>query len=331
MNDLASKFGSVEDFNELVGILQKEMQKTAYPQSTTTTADIIQIDYDAEIQKKEIREAPFLAFLEAKGRVQTTSSAVIGWRNKENANASSFIAELGPIADYGGKEWTKETANMKTIIYPISTSIMAQMGNQSVDLVDDDRQDGYLDISARKDKAMLLGDHTVDANSFDGINKMAPSQNKEDLNGAEITMADVDAMIDNVIAQGSNPDCLVTTARVTRQLTTEQQLENILNDKVEFVPGGWTRSYYTPNGEIPIITDRNLVTYETDGSVDSASEDILAVVDSSGLINKNLLPVSEFPLAMTKLTNDSVLATFTAFGVMRPEKQGIIGGIGIGA
>jgi hypothetical protein len=328
MNDLASKFGSTEDFNELVGLLQKEMQKTAYPQSTTTTADIIEIDYDAEIQKREVSESPFLAFLEAKGRVKTSSSAVIGWREKTNANASSFIAELGPISEYGGKSWEKKTANMKTIIYPISASIMAQMGNQAIDLVDDDRQDGYLDISARKDKAFLLGDTDVDANSFNGINKLA--ETKDDIDGEPITMDIVDDMIDAVIAKGGNPDGIVTTARVARQLTREQRLENLHIDKVEFVPGGWVRSYYTPNGEIPLIPNRNLVTFDQDGAVDATSEDILAVVDSSAVINKNLLPVSEFPLAMTKLTNDSVLATFTSFGIMAPQKLGVVQGIGNG-
>jgi hypothetical protein len=31
---------------------------------------------------------------------------------------------------------------------------------------------------------------------------------------------------------------------------------------------------------------------------------------------------------MTKLSNDSVLATFTSFGIMSPQKLGVINGIG---
>lgn len=326
--NLASKFGSTEDFNELLGLLKKEMQKAAAPQTTATTQDLLitEIDYDSTIQTRQIRESPFLAFLQQKGRVKTSTSAIIGWKEKENANGSSFIAELGPISDYGGKSWDTHTANMKTIIYPISVSMMAQLGNQSIDLVDDDRQDGYLDISAKEDKAMLLGDHTKDANSWDGISALA--ENTDDLAGDEITMDIVDDMLDAVIAKGGNPDCIVTTARVARQLTREQQLENIHVDQQEFVPGGWCTSYFAPTGQIPVITDRNLVTFETDGSVDPDSKDVLEVVDSSAVINKNLLPVSEFPLAFTKLSNDYVLATFTSFGVMGPQKLGVVSGIG---
>lgn len=330
MANIASKFGSTEDFNELLGLLKTELRKEADPipgaggQTVGSTEDIIEIDYDPILQTRLVSEAPFLRFLEEKGRVQNSTSAVIGWRKKENNNTSSFISELGEISEYGGKIWDRELASMKTIIYPLSVSMMAQLGNQNVDLIDDDRQDGYADISSKKDKAMLLGSSDVDANSFDGINEVA--ENTDDLQGETITMDAVDDMIDNVIAKGGNPDCIVTTARVARQLTREQQLDNLHFDKVEFVPGGWMRSYYTPTGEIPVITDRNLVTLG-EGGLDPATEDSLFVVDSSGVINKNLLPISEFQLATTRLAHDSVLATFTAFGVPGPQKQGVIRGI----
>jgi hypothetical protein len=337
--NILSKFGNQSDFKALAAALQVEMQKAATPQTTTTTEDIIQIDYDAAIQKREITESPFLAFLEAKGRVQSSTSAVIGWRNKKAGTSSKFTPENGILADHDAtaKDWEKMLQNMKVITYPIEVTMMAQMGNQNVDLIDDDRQDGYLDISTTKDKAMLLGDHTSDANSFDGIKKLAPSQNKDDLDGEPLTMEAVDTMVDKIIAQGGNPDCLVTTARAARQLTTEQQLEGIvLNPQGnEFVPGAWVRSYYTPNGEIPIITDRNLVTFSVDSDgnitqVNPTSEDDCFVVDSSGVINKNLLPVSEFNLAQTDLSTKSLLATFTAFGIKSPWKQGVISGIGNG-
>ncbi|OEC87885.1 MULTISPECIES: SU10 major capsid protein [Methanobacterium] len=333
MADLASKFGSSEDINELLGLLQKEMQKTAYPQDTTTTADIIEIDYDTVIQNREIAEAPFLSFLANKGRVQSSTSAIIGWREKGNGNSSKFTDERGLISgslpEYGGKTWEKKFANMKVITYPIEVSLLAQMGNSNVDLVDDDRQDGYLDISARRDKAFLLGDHTVDANSYDGINKLA--ENKEDIDGEPISTDYVDDMLDRVIAKGGTPDCIVTTARVARQLTREQQLNDITVGNLEFVPGGWMESYKAPTGLIPVITNKNLVTLDEDGEVDATSEDILAVVDSSAVINKNLLPVSEFQLGMTKLSNDSLLATFTAFGIPAPWKLGVVQGIGKGS
>lgn len=322
--DLASKFADAKDMKELMSLFQAEMQKAT--QSTATTEQIIEIDYLPEIKTRLITEAPFLRFLEEKGRVQTSTSSTIGWRKKDNKATGSFIPELGDIPEYGGKDWDKEVEYMKTLVYPISNSIMAQMANSVVDLVNDDRQDGYADIAARKDKAFLLGDDTVDANSWNGINKLAESST--DLSGSQITMDIVDDMIDRVIAKGGNPDAIVTTARVARQLTREQQDKEYKIDKLEFVPGHWTRSYYTPNGEVPVITDRNLVTYNPDGSVDPTSEDILALVDSTAVINKNLLPISEFPLAQTKLATDSVLATFTAFGIPEPQKLGVIQGIG---
>jgi hypothetical protein len=321
--ELAAKFADAKDMNELMTLFQAEMQKAT--QTTGTTENIIEIDYDNDIKTRLISEAPFLRFLEEKGRVQNSTSSIIGWRTKENKANSSFISEIGNIPDYGGKDWDKETELMRTIVYPISVSKMAQLANSNVDLVNDDRQDGYADISARKDKSFLLGDSTVDPNGWNGINKLA--ENRDDLGGDIVTMDAVDDLIDKVINKGGNPDAIVTTARVARQLTREQQSKEYKIDKVEFVPGAWTRSYYTPNGEVPIITDRNIVTYETEGSVDIESLDTLTVVDSSAVINKNLLPVSEFPLAMTKLVEESVLATFTAFGIPSPQKLGVLEGI----
>lgn len=333
MAELASQFASSGDIKELVKVLRAEMEKASKPQTTATTADIIEIDYDTDIQNRQISESPFLSFLEQKSRVKSSTSAVIGWREKGNGNVSKFTDERGLISgslpEYGGKSWEKKLANMKVITYPIEDSIMASMGNQNVDLVDDDRQDGYLDISARRDKAFLLGDSSVDSNSYDGINKLA--ENKEDNEGEEITMDAVDDMLDRVIAKGGTPDCLVTTARVARQLTREQQLENITVGNLEFVPGGWMETYKAPTGLIPVITNKNLVTFDEDGNVDADSEDTLHVVDSSAVINKNLLPVSEFKLAMTKLSYDSLLATFTAFGIKAPWKLGVISGIGKGS
>lgn len=324
VQDLASKFADAKDMKELMKMFQAEMQKAT--QSTSSTEAIIEIDYDPEIKTRLITEAPFLRFLEEKGRVQTTTSSVIGWRTKDNKAASSFIPELGNVPDYGGKDWGKETEIMRTLVYPISVGKMAQMANNNVDFINDDRQDGFADISSRKDKAFLFGDSSVDTNSWDGIHKLA--ENKEDLGGAPITMSQVDDMLDQVIAKGGNPDAIVTTARVARELTTEQQKKNYHVDKLEFVPGGWTKAYYAPTGEIPIITDRNATTYTGNGAIDPNSLDTLTVIDSSAVINKNLLPVSEFPLYGTRaLADESVLATFTAFGIPSPQKLGVIEGI----
>lgn len=325
--DIKSKLADANEFKQMFELFKAEMNKAT--QTTATTEDIIEIDYDPEIKNRLISEAPLLRFLEEKGRVQTSSSSTIGWRNKENKNTSKVIGETDNLPLYGGKDWSKEVEHMKTFVYPISVSMMAQMGNTVVDLINDDRQDGYADISAHKDKLFLLGDSGSNPDEYDGIHKLA--ENKEDLQDDVITMDIVDDMIDQVIAKGGNPDAIVTTARVARQLTREQQEKNYHIDKSEFVPGGWVRSYYTPNGDVPVITDRNLVTFNSDNSVDKTSLDTLAVIDSKAVINKTLLPVSEFNLAMTKLTTDSVLATFTAFGIPEPQKLGVIEGIGVGS
>jgi hypothetical protein len=332
--NILSKFGDQNDIKILVGALQAEMQKAS--QTPTTTANITEIEYDEEIQNRVRAESPFLRFLESKNRVQPSKSSVIGWRNKKAVTTSKFTPPNGVLSghDAAAKEWERLTQNMKVITYPIEVDILAQMGQQTVDLIDDDRQDGYADIAARKDKSILLGDSNSDPYSFNGINKLAPSQNKEDLNGEEITIEVVDQVIDQVIAQGGVPDCLVTTARVARQLTTEQQLNEIKVNTLEFVPGGWMDSYKTPGGVIPVITDTNLVTFEEDEdgnvNIDPDSEDYCFIVDSNGILNKNLLPVSEFKLAQTDLSDKSLLATFTALGIKAPWKQGVISGIGNG-
>lgn len=324
MKNIKSQFADKETFNEIMDVFTAEMQKAA--QTTTTTEDIIQVEYEKEIKTSLISEAPFLRFLEEKGRVKPSTSAAFGWYTKDPKTGAEFIAETGDIPSSSAKEWDKVVKTQKVITYPISVSMMAQLGNTGIDLINDDIQDGFKDIAKVKNTAYLLGDSSVNSNSFDGIDKLAG--NKSNIGGEAVTMEAVDNLIDAVINKGGTPDAIVTTARSARQLTTEQQKKEQKNDTVEFVPGGWVRSYYAPTGQIPVITDPNLVTTLNNGNVNPGSEDKLFVIDSSALISPELMPISEVDLARTKLTNDSVLANFVGFGIPNPEKLGVLSGIG---
>jgi hypothetical protein len=322
MEKAMSEAASVEDAMQIL-----KNQFTKNPQTTTTTRDIIEVDYDEEIKTRLVTEAPFLRFLEEKGRIDSSDSAIIGWRNKSNKNFTQIIPETGPVPAYGGKDWTVDKEVMRTFIYPVAVSMMSQMGNSAVDLLDDDIQDGFADISARKDKEFLLGvNNAANPHTFNGID--AKAESTDDKAGRQITLEDVENMVDKVIAKGSTPDCIVTTARVNRQIVREQNEKQRFVNQTEFITGHETFAMMTPVGVIPIIVDRNLATFDINNNVQPNSRDKLFVVDSKAVAGKSLMDITEFPLALTRPVHDSMLLTFTTFGISAPQKLGVISGIG---
>lgn len=118
MKDIKSQFQDKETFIEIImEVFTAEMQKAA--QTTTTTSDIIQVDYEPEIKTSLISEAPFLRFLEEKGRVRSSNSAAFGWYKKHPKTGAQFIAETGDIPSSSATEWDKvvKTQKVTTMSY----------------------------------------------------------------------------------------------------------------------------------------------------------------------------------------------------------------------
>lgn len=327
--ELRSRFATRDELAELQKAIDNTMQTavedTLVPDSARTndgnlpTADVmITVDYDAELQRLVYHQSPFLTYLEQHGCVRPANTAKVGYRVKKQMTTSSFIEETQDIPEHIPSYFEDEIAKMQTLVYPIEISDLACAGVDAIDLLEDEIRDGFLDMAQVKDKAILQGEPgNPTANHFTGF---LPSiqTHKEDAGGV-IEKDMIDIMAQDIIDNGGNPDAILTTAKVGRQLNDILYPEHRIVDKVDLTLGTRVTAYNAPNGKsIPIIVDPNIDT--TDG-------DVLAFVDNNSLRVRELVKPSMVPLAKTKLSTSRVLFTYFTFYNRAEYRNGIITGI----
>lgn len=327
--ELRSRFATRDELAELQKAIDDTMQTavedTLVPDDPRKldgelpTADVmITVDYDAELQRLVYHQSPFLTYLETHGCVRPASTAKVGYRVKKQMTTSTHIEETQDIPEHIPSYFEDEIAKMQTLVYPIEISDLACAGVDAIDLLEDEIRDGFLDMAQVKDKTILNGmpDNPV-SNHFTGF---LPSiqTHKEDAGGV-IEKDMIDIMAQDIIDQGGNPDAILTTAKVGRQLNDILYPEHRIVDKVDLTLGTRVTAYNAPNGKsIPIIVDPNIDT--TDG-------DVLAFVDNNSLRVRELVKPSMVPLAKTKLSTSRVLFTYYTFYNRAEYRNGIITGI----
>ena len=294
----------------------EDMQKAM--QTTSNAPASMQIAYDNELQTRVFEKAPYFRFLESKGRVDDNfNSTYAAFYLKNNSGESKFIDENDDIPDAVASSYTEAMEKMKTLIYPIDVSMMAQMGNNKVDLLQSEIQDGFIKITNDLDSTLLQGKGTTAAKDFKGFVEQVTT-NKEALNDEPITEDLIDDMLTQII-DGNNgtPDCIVTTNLVAKQLKKIVAPYRRYNDKIDIGLGHRVVAYEAPNGaEIPILIDSNL------------ESDSMLFVDSATIEVKRLLaPTLLTDLPTNKLgTRDAVVSFVTAQNVAE-YKNGLITGI----
>lgn len=302
----------LETTNKQIAELQKAMQTTANAPAS------MQIAYSPELQTRVFEKAPYFRFLESKGRVDDNfNSTYAAFYLKQNSGTSQFIDENDNIPDAVASEYTEAMEKMKTLIYPIDVSMMAQMGNNKVDLLQSEIQDGFIKVTNDLDSTLLQGKGTAAAKDFKGFVEQVTT-NKETLSDEPITEDLIDDMLTQII-DGNNgtPDCIVTTNLVAKQLKKIVAPYRRYNDKIDIGLGHRVVAYEAPNGaEIPILIDSNL------------ESDSMLFVDSATIEVKRLLaPTLLTDLPTNKLgTRDAVVSFVTAQNVAE-YKNGLITGI----
>jgi len=286
--------------------------------SSPGTADVmITVDYDAELQRLVNHQSPFLTYLEQNGCVSDARTAKVGYRVKQQKTTSSFIAETEDLPRHDPSLYTDEIAKMQTLVYPIEISDLAMKGVDSIDLLEDEIRDGYLDMAQTKDIALLQG--TVADNGFDGVLNSI-STHTEDMSDAPITKDAIDIMAQDIIDDGGNPSAILTTAKVGRQLNDILYPNTRIIDQVDLTLGTRVTGYHAPNGQtIPIIVDPN---------IDTTNGDSLAFIDNNSLRVRELVKPTITSLAKTKLSTSRVLFTFFTFYNRAEYRNGLISGIG---
>ena len=315
INDIVSKVAS---HSAEIEELRKTFQQTSdYPTS-------MQIEYTDELKTKTFEKAPFLRFLESKGQVFDGKAAMVGYFQETPGNDDvAFIDELDDIPAANAESISEVTDKMKTIVAPIEVSMMAQMGNWNLDLLERYQNKKFIEVNNKTDAAILEGLGTAAAKDFKGITKSITT-NKENLNGDAITEGVIDDMLEDIYNNGGTPDCIVCSYGVAKQLKAIVAPYRRYNDKIDIGLGHRVTSYEDMFGnDLPILVDGNF-------SV-SANNDKLAIIDSSTIEVRRLMPptlITDLPV--NKLAYKNVIAAFLTTQNIGEFQDGLIIGIGDG-
>ena len=325
MEELEAKIASQ---NENIAILQKaydDLQKDARMMVTGDAPQSTQIQYSPELKSKVFEKAAFFRFLESKGRVDDSFGSTYAGFYKETDNSqASWIDENDDIPNANASEYAEDLSKMKTLIHPIDVSLMAQMGNNAIDILAREIDKGFIKVTNQLDHTLLQGNGTAAAKDFKGFTKQVTT-NVEDLDGEGITEDAIDDMLTQIIdGNGGTVDALVTTNNVAKQFKKIVAPYRRYNDKIDIGLGHRVVAYEAPNGaEIPILIDSNLNQVN--------SRDLILFADSSTIEIKRLLPPTLMTnLPTNKLGTKNAVVSFATANVIAEFQNGIIKGIGDG-
>ena len=315
ISDIVSKVAAQSaELNEL----KKTFQEVSdYPNS-------MQIEYSDVLKTKTFEKAPFLRFLESKGQVFDGKAALAGYFSETPGNDdTAFIDELDSIPAANKESISEVTEKMKTIVAPIEVSMMAQMGNWNLDLLQRQTDKKFIRVNNKTDTALLEGLGTVASKQFKGITKSITTHT-EDLNGDPITESVIDDMLEDITNDGGNPDVIVCSYGVAKQLKKIVAPYRRYNDKIDIGLGHRVTSYESMFGtDIPILVDGNFNV--------STDNDKLAIIDSSTIEVRRLMPptlITDLPV--DKLAYKNVIAAFLTAINIGEFQDGLITGIGDG-
>ena len=312
MEDIISK---VATHSAELDELKKTFQQVSdYPNS-------MQIEYSDVLKTKTFEKAPFLRFLESKGQVFDGKAALAGYfAETPGANDVAFIDELDDIPAASAESISEVTDKMKTIVAPIEVSMMAQMGNWNLDLLQRYQDKKFIEVNNKTDEAILEGYGTSAKKDFKGITRSITTHT-DDLSGDAISESDIDDMLEAIVNDGGNPDVIVCSYGVAKQLKAIVAPYRRYNDKIDIGLGHRVTSYESMFGtDIPILVD---------GNFDTTNGDKLAIVDSSTIEVRRLMPptlITDLPV--NKLAYKNVIAAFLTTQNIGEFHNGIITGIG---
>ena len=163
MDDIVSKIAAHSaELDELKKTFQ---QVSDYP-------DSMQIEYSDVLKTKTFEKAPFLRFLESKGQVFDGNAALAGYFAETPGNDDvAFIDELDDIPAANAESISEVTDKMKTIVAPIEVSMMAQMGNWHMDLLQRQIDKKFIEVNNKTDTSLLEGAGTAAKKDFKGLTK----------------------------------------------------------------------------------------------------------------------------------------------------------------
>lgn len=297
----------------------QELQKTF--QQTADYPDAMQIEYSDKLQTRTFEEAPFLRYLESRGQVLDNRAALVGYfEEKPGEDDVQWIDELQDIPDAAAESIDEIKEKMKTIVAPIEVGMMAQMGNNYVDILKRRQDQKFIEVNNKTDFALLEGSGTAAKKDFKGMSKLIKSHT-EDLSGESLTEDVIDDMLHEIHNDGGKPDVMVCSYGVAKTMKKITAPYRRFNDKIDLGLGHRVTSYESLDGnEIPILVDSNL---------DITAGDKLQILDTNTIEARRLMPPTLIlDLPVNKLAYKNVIAAFLTMICTGEFKNGEISGIG---
>ena len=318
MKDIVSKLNTQSaELEEL----KRTYQETAdYPTST-------QIEYTDVLKEKAFEKAPFFRFLESKGQVLDNKAAYAGYFNVTEASmGASFIDELDDVPGAADESISELTEKMKTIVAPIEVSDLARLGNTKFDVLKRQIDRKFLDVLNLTDQTMTAGLGTAAAKDFKGIEKIITTH-KEDLSSdsGKISESVIDDMLRDIYNDGGYTDLMLVSPNVAKYLKAMTAPYRRFNDSVDIGLGHRVFAYESLLGtQIPVIVTPNF----TDPNKQSNATDTVALIDSSSLELRRLLPPTLLNgLPTQKLATRNAIAAFQTMICTGEFCNGLITGI----
>lgn len=299
--------------------LKNTYQETAdYPTST-------QIEYTDVLKEKAFEKAPFFRFLESKGQVLDNKAAYAGYFSvTEATNGASFIDELDDVPGAADESISELTEKMKTIVAPIEVSDLARLGNNKFDVLKRQIDRKFLDVLNLTDKTMTAGAGTAGAKDFKGIEKII-STHTVDLTSDKLSESVIDDLLRDIYNDGGYTDLMLVSPNVAKMLKALTAPYRRFNDSVDIGLGHRVFTYESLLGtQIPVIVTPNF----TDPNKQSGATDTLALIDSSSIELRRLLPPTLLnSLPTQKLATRNAIACFQTMICTGEFCNGIITGI----
>lgn len=306
-----------------------EALRNALSKAVQTTANqpaSMGITFREDIAWKTFQYAPFLTFLESKGRCSDVNTANVAFYKEAPTNTAAFINESEDIPEYSATAYDEVPDRMKTVVSGIKVSKMAEMGTDYMDVLEREIERGYMKVNNIIDTTLLGGAGTAAAKDFKTVCPLTGDDkvNTAQAGGSEagpITEDAIDDMLNVIINEnGGHPDCIVTDSFVAKQLRAIVAPYRRYNDKLDIGLGHKVVSYESLDGtEVPIIIDQNIPYTQT------GDKHNMFFIDTTTIDVKYLMrPSLVTDLPGNNLAFNQAVASFVTAMNVAPFKNGAI-------
>lgn len=289
--------------------------------SVADAGDFVQVEFTDRLIEDITMKSPFYDFLASKNRVFPTNFAKGAFRHVEIPDAGrSKFSENETASDISTSAISFEAPEYSTAIVArkIEATTMFQTGDPSFDPMDYQRQSATLDNYSAVDEGLF---NTHINNKFDGIGETTNNVLSKD--GGNITIEDIDLMVQKVMERGGIVDGIIATGGAINQLVqSDSDNQKVYANKADVILGKWASQIMTASGLVPLIPDFNI--NNRGQSAPAANSDAVYIIDSSAIEIDVLHESMSRVLGVQSFADAELVGTFLRMGNLNPYKNAAI-------